>query len=43
MHANEVILTMGHSNTTQLFLIEAAKKRDFQVRNIRNIRNINES
>lgn len=31
MHANEVILTFGHSNTTQLFLKEAAKKRKFQV------------
>lgn len=31
MHANEVILTFGHSNTTQLFLQEAAKKRSFQV------------
>jgi hypothetical protein len=31
MHANEVILTFGHSNTTHLFLKEAAKKRNFQV------------
>jgi len=31
MHANEVILTFGHSNTAQLFLKEAAKKRNFQV------------
>lgn len=30
MHANEVILTFGHSNTAQLFLKEAAKKRKFQ-------------
>ena len=32
MHANEVILTFGHSNTAQLFLKEAAKKRNFQAR-----------
>lgn len=32
IHANEVILTFGMSNTTLLFLKEAAKKRDFQVR-----------
>lgn len=31
IHANEVILTFGMSNTTLLFLKEAAKKRDFQV------------
>ena len=31
IHANEVILTFGMSNTTRLFLQEAAKKRDFQV------------
>ena len=31
MHANEVILTFGHSNTAHLFLREAAKKRRFQV------------
>ncbi|KAK9829272.1 hypothetical protein WJX72_004902 [[Myrmecia] bisecta] len=31
IHANEVILTFGMSNTTLLFLIEAAKKRNFQV------------
>ena len=30
MHANEVILTFGHSNTAHLFLKEAAKKRQFQ-------------
>ena len=31
IHANEVILTFGMSNTTLLFLKEAAKKRNFQV------------
>ncbi|EFJ41048.1 eukaryotic translation initiation factor 2B beta [Volvox carteri f. nagariensis] len=31
IHANEVILTMGMSDTTYLFLKEAAKKREFQV------------
>ena len=31
IHANEVILTMGMSETTLLFLKEAAKKRSFQV------------
>ncbi|GIL87209.1 hypothetical protein Vretimale_14300 [Volvox reticuliferus] len=31
IHANEVILTMGMSDTTLLFLKEAAKKREFQV------------
>ncbi len=35
IHANEVILTFGMSNTTLLFLKEAAKKRDFQVRHDR--------
>ncbi len=34
IHANEVILTFGMSNTTLLFLKEAAKKRDFQVSNL---------
>ena len=32
IHANEVILTAGFSQTVLLFLKEAAKKRDFQVR-----------
>eukprot|EP00891_Asterochloris_glomerata_P003620 jgi/Astpho2/3620/Aster-06912 len=31
IHANEVILTFGMSETTSLFLQEAARKRDFQV------------
>ncbi|PNW71642.1 hypothetical protein CHLRE_16g662902v5 [Chlamydomonas reinhardtii] len=31
IHANEVILTMGMSDTTYLFLKEASKKREFQV------------
>ena len=31
IHANEVILTAGYSQTVLLFLKEAAKKRDFQV------------
>ncbi len=31
MHANEVILTLGRSHTTEAFLKEAAKKREFQV------------
>ncbi|GFR45923.1 hypothetical protein Agub_g7381 [Astrephomene gubernaculifera] len=31
IHANEVILTMGMSDTVYLFLREAAKKREFQV------------
>ena len=31
IHANEVILTFGMSETTLLFLKEAAKKRNFQV------------
>lgn len=31
VHANEVILTMGRSRTTQLFLCKAAEKRQFQV------------
>lgn len=31
IHANEVILTMGMSDTTFLFLKEASKKREFQV------------
>ena len=31
IHANEVILTFGMSNTTLLFLKEAVKKRNFQV------------
>lgn len=31
IHANEVILTFGVSETTLLFLKEAAKKRSFQV------------
>jgi Initiation factor 2 subunit family len=32
IHANEVILTIAASNTVLLFLREATKKRDFQVR-----------
>ena len=32
IHANEVILTFGMSETVLLFLKEAAKKRSFQVR-----------
>eukprot|EP00195_Chlamydomonas_chlamydogama_P013700 CAMPEP_0202895266 /NCGR_PEP_ID=MMETSP1392-20130828/4501_1 /ASSEMBLY_ACC=CAM_ASM_000868 /TAXON_ID=225041 /ORGANISM="Chlamydomonas chlamydogama, Strain SAG 11-48b" /LENGTH=487 /DNA_ID=CAMNT_0049580215 /DNA_START=51 /DNA_END=1514 /DNA_ORIENTATION=- len=31
IHANEVILTFGMSDTTYLFLKEASKKREFQV------------
>lgn len=31
VHANEVILTIGRSRTTQLFLCKAAEKRQFQV------------
>lgn len=31
IHANEVILTFGASNTVTLFLKEATKKRNFQV------------
>jgi translation initiation factor eIF-2B subunit beta len=31
IHANEVILTFGMSDTTCNFLREAAKKREFQV------------
>ncbi len=31
IHANEVILTMGMSDTTYAFLREASKKREFQV------------
>lgn len=31
VHANEVILTAGHSHTTALFLRKAAEKRQFQV------------
>jgi len=31
LHANEVILTLGMSDTTYAFLREAAKKREFQV------------
>lgn len=34
IHANEVILTQGMSETTLLFLKEAAKKRSFQVRHL---------
>jgi len=32
LHANEVILTLGMSDTTYAFLREAARKREFQVR-----------
>jgi hypothetical protein len=32
IHANESILTFGMSDTVLAFLLEAAKKRDFQVR-----------
>lgn len=32
LHANEVILTLGMSDTTYAFLREASKKREFQVR-----------
>ena len=31
IHANESILTFGMSDTVLAFLLEAAKKRDFQV------------
>jgi translation initiation factor eIF-2B subunit beta len=31
IHANEIVLTLGHCATTLLFLKEAAKKRPFQV------------
>lgn len=31
IHANEIVLTLGHDATTLLFLTEAAKKRAFQV------------
>ncbi len=31
LHSNEVILTLGHSATACAFLVEAAKKREFQV------------
>jgi translation initiation factor 2B subunit (eIF-2B alpha/beta/delta family) len=31
VHANEVVLTLGACRTVQRFLIEASKKRDFQV------------
>ncbi len=32
IHANESILTFGMSDTVLAFLLEAAKKRDFQVK-----------
>jgi hypothetical protein len=35
IHANEVILTMGMSDTTYAFLREAAKKREFQVSGVK--------
>jgi translation initiation factor eIF-2B subunit beta len=31
IHANEVVLTLGYSETVKEFLLEAAKKRTFQV------------
>lgn len=31
IHANEIILTFGMSAVVLAFLLEAAKKRDFQV------------
>ncbi len=31
IHANDSILTFGYSETVKVFLLEAAKKLDFQV------------
>ena len=31
IHANEIVLTLGHDPTSLLFLLEAAKRRTFQV------------